>query len=74
MRRVRDDDLLLFPLLGQAQEWINMYVGVLVQLRERNGREKKRKERRERERKCWESRKSRKEKGNRKIKKEKQKN
>ena len=73
MRRVRDDDLLLFPLLGQAQDWINMYVCVLVQLRERNGKEKEIEKRGERKG-CWESRKSRKEKGNRKIKKEKQKN
>ena len=28
MRRVRNDDLLLFSLLDRAQDWINMYVCV----------------------------------------------
>ena len=47
-----------------------MDVGVCGLLRE----EKKRKRKEGRERECWESRKSEKEKGNRKIKREKQKN
>ena len=73
MRRVRNDDLLLFSLLDQAQDWINMYVRVFGSA-EGEKRERKEIEKRGERKRCWESRESGKEKENRKIMIEKQKN